>query len=475
LGTVFKSRLVRLWLLVAAFCLAWTQIGRLTGIVSRPVLEGMSGGATWWWDLPAVIHVLALAGAVGLVWFAGRLLIEDVPTPRTSGARILAAAMILLGLFLCLNQFGELDNVTSRATDFGTIHRGSTALFTGGDPYAATDGAYFYPPLLALLFGPLALLPVAAASLLFYSLKFVMLAWILAACFRLLGGDEFTGGRRALFLFGIIFMASRFWIADLQYGNTNVVILFLVIGAIVWDRDDHCLVAGLALALAVSIKIVPVVLGLHFLILGRWRTLAYFAATLVVINLLPGLLLQGHWRETWGAYLDAGVVGKLNQRLAQPDNQSLWGVVNRVFPDTPLATLRLVWFAAGSLLGLFAGLVSWASRQKKPLAQIAAASIYPLLGLLVSPGSWVVHYTAVLLPMSVLWMIALSGRGSGRWAWPLLAVTNFAFTVSGWARTTVHASITQSWFVAAAALLMVGLGIWVWNRAGSGGGRGETC
>ena len=475
LGMVLKSPLFRLWLLVAAFCLAWAEVGRLTGVVARPVLAGLTGGSLSWWDLPAVFHVLALTAAGGSAWLAGRLLVQNVPFPRSTGARILAAAVILLGLFLCLNQFGELDNVTSRVTDFGTIHRGSVALFAGDDPYAATDGAYFYPPLLAFLFGPVALLPVAAASLLFFSLKFVMLVWTLAACFRLVGGDEFTGGRRALFLFGIIFVASRFWIADLQYGNTNVVILWLVTGAIVWDRQGRSLWAGLALALAVSIKIVPAVLALHFLILGRWRTLAYFAGALVVINLLPWLWLQGHWWETWRAYLDAGVVGKLSQRLAQPDNQSLWGVVNRIFPDTPLASLRGVWFAAGSVLGLFAGLVSWASRRRGPLAGVAAASIYPLLGLMVSPGSWVVHYTAVLLPMSVLWMIALSGRWSGRWTWPLLAVTNFAFTASGWARPTVHASITQSWFVAAVLLLMVGLGIWVWSRAGGGGGTGETC
>jgi hypothetical protein len=98
---------------------------------------------------------------------------------------------------------------------------------------------------------------------------------------------------------------------------------------------------------------------------------------------------------------------------------------------------------------------------------------------MVSPGSWVVHYTAVLLPMSMLWMLALSGRWPARWparwAWVLFGITNIAFTVSGWARTTVHASITQSWFVVAAVLLMTGLGAWAltWHRGG--GDQGETC
>jgi hypothetical protein len=475
LATVLKSRVVALWLLVAAFCLAWMELGHLAGIVPRSVLEGLSGGVSLWWELPAALHVVALVGVGWLVWMTGRNLLKDVTPPRSLWGRLLVGAVVLLGIFLCLNQFVELENVITKVTDFGTIHQGSAALLTGGDPYTATDQAYFYPPLLAFLFGPLTLLPLAAANLLFFSLKFVLVVWTLAACDRLVQGNQFTGGRRVLFLFGLIFVASRFWIADLQYGNTNLLILFLVTGAIVWDRADRPLAAGLALALAVSIKIVPVVLCLHFLILGRWRTLAYFTAGLVGFNFVPWFFLQDHWRDTWAAYLDNGVEGKLNQRLAQPDNQSLWGVVGRMFPATPLADLRLVWFGCGSLLGVFAGLVSWSARRREPLVQVAAAALYPLVGLLVSPGSWVVHYTAVLLPMSMLWMLTLSGRWPARWAWVLFGITNIAFTVSGWARTTVHASITQSWFVVAAVLLMAGLGAWAltWHRGG--GDQGETC
>jgi alpha-1,2-mannosyltransferase len=369
--------------------------------------------------------------------------------------------LILLAVFLCFNQVGELANIASRVTDFGTIYHASEALYAGGDPYAATDNAYFYPPLLAVLFGPVTWLPIAPASLLFFALKFVMLIWTLVACDRLVGGDGFTGGRRTLFVLGLVFVASRFWMADLQYGNTNVVIMFLMIAAISWDRDDRPWAAGLVLALAVSIKIVPVFLCLHFLVLRRWRTLVYFSVGMALLNLLPWLFLQGHWLATWNAYFDAGVAAKLSQRLAQPDNQSLWGLLNRKFPTQPLADLRLGWFLVSGALGLWAGWVTWAARRKGPLALTAAASLYFLVGLMVSPGSWVVHYTAVLLPMVVLWTLALSDRAPGRGAWPLFALTNIAFTVSGWSRPTVHASITQSWFVLAAILLLVGLGAWV--------------
>jgi|GEM_PF-3903313 len=381
--------------------------------------------------------------------------------PRTRSAVALAAALVLLAVFLIVNQVGELANIASRVTDFGTIYRASQALYSGIDPYAATGNAYFYPPLLAFLFGPLTWLPPAPASLMYFALKMAMLVWTLLACDRLVAGERFTGGGRTLFVFGLVFVASRFWMADLQYGNTNVPIMFLVVAAITWDREGRSWPAGLALALAVSIKLVPAVLCLHFLVLRRWRTLLAFTAGLAGFNLLPWLILPGPWAGAWISYIDAGVAAKLSQRLAQPDNQSLWGLLNRLFPERPLVDLRRGWLLVSVGLGLGAGWVSWAARRRRPLALTAAASLYPLLGLLVSPGSWVVHYTAVLLPMVVLWKLALSGQMPGRLAWPLLALVNLAFTVSGWSRPTVHASITQSWFVTGAVLLMAGLGTWV--------------
>ncbi len=461
MATLLKSRLLKLWIMILTFCLTWAEVGRLTGIVHRSVLDDLFRGASRWWDQPAAVHILALVFFGLLLFLAGFRFTRGLSVPDNRYERSLAIIVLLLGLFLCLNQFSELNNVVSRRTDFGTILDGSAALFAGADPYAATDNQYFYPPLLAFLFGPLLLAPPAGASTLFFSIKLIMIIWTLLACHRLVGGNHFRAGRHALFVLGMIFVAARFWVADLQYGNTNVVILFLVIASIYFDGKDRPLPAGLTLALAVAIKIVPVVLCLHFLVRGRWRTLAAFVAGLVGFNLLPWVFLQSHWKEAWTAYLDAGVTGKLSERLAQPDNQSLWGTINRIFPAVPLSALRLIWGATSAICAVFVGFVSWRSRNHGELAQVAGASLYPLLGLLVSPGSWVVHYTMVLLPMVVLWKIALSRLAPGRWVWPLFFCTNFAFTISGWSRPTVKASITQSWFVIASLLLMVGIGVWV--------------
>ncbi len=440
-------------------------------------MDGFFFGAANWWDLPSGVHAIALTGLAAIFFLATRRILAGLFLPAGKWQWTLAVVLVLLGVFLCLNQFGELKNVDSRTTDFGTICKGSAALFNGGDPYSATANGYFYPPLLAFLFGPLLWAPLTGASTWFFSIKFIMIFWTLFACDQLVAGNRFSGERRTLFLTGLVFVASRFWTADLQFGNTNVLILFLVVAAIYFDREDRPTAAGLALALAVSIKLIPAVLCLPFLITRRWRTLVFFLVGLVGFNVLPWFVVRDTWWSSWVAYFDAGVTGKLGERLAQPDNQSLWGLINRLFPKVALSTLRWVWMALSGALAAFACSVVSQARSRGALEQIAALSLFPLLGLLVSPGSWVVHYTAILLPMVVLLTVALAGLGSNRWFfWVLFFCTNFAFTLSGWSRPTVSASISQSWFVTAAVLLMLGLGTWVLSpatsiREGSPGSR----
>lgn len=452
-----KSSLINSWAIIFVFCLSWAELGRLTGHVKRDVLDALVNAK--WWDLSSGAHIVALAILILVMFLLCLRRLRGVSIPVNNYERALAVAILLLGFYLCLNQFSELENVMSRKTDFGTIYSASLALFSGEDPYRATGNEYFYPPLLAFLFGPLTRLPLAAASTLFFSFKFIMVVWTLVACYRLVEGYHFRDTRHALFVLGLIFVAARFWVADLQFGNTNVVIMFLVVAAIFQDRNDNHLAAGLFLALAVAIKILPCALCLHFLLLRRWRTIGYFLVGLIGFNLLPWAALPQQWGNAWLAYFDAGVVGKLSQRLAQPDNQSLWGLINRMFPEDPLANLRLVWGGAAILLTSFVVLVSARVRNRADLSPVAGASLFSLLGLLVSPGSWVVHYTAVLLPMVVLWKICLKNNGLGRWPWVLFFCANFAYTLSGWSRPTVNASISQSWFVIVTVLLLVGIGV----------------
>jgi hypothetical protein len=292
---------------------------------------------------------------------------------------------------------------------------------------------------------------------LWFTIKLSLLIWTFQAVYRLVGGPGMTGANRRWLIFGMVCVSARFLFADLQYGNTNTFVLWLTVAAVSLDTDRRPALAGLALAAAISIKIVPVLFAVYFAVGGRWRVVIWTGTWILVLNLTPLLLDGGTAWEAWKTYGETGVVGKLSASLDQPDNQSLWGALNRTV-DWPLSRTRLVW---GVLSILQTATAAWVGHSLRSLGrhdstrQAGAASLFFLLGLLVSPGSWVVHYGAVLLPMTFLLRQAMKNSPPARLVWGVFVALNLVFTVSGWFRPTVRLSIEHSWFVLATLLLFV--------------------
>jgi alpha-1,2-mannosyltransferase len=280
--------------------------------------------------------------------------------------------------------------------------------------------------------------------------------WTLAAVYDLVKDRGASASRRRWIAVGVVLVAARFLLADLQFGNVNAFVLWLSIAAIVLDYKGRNVLAGLALAGAVSVKVVPAVFLVYFFVRRRYRVAAWTGVWLVALNLAPLVFEPHDLARAWASYFDTGVRGKLTSRLAQPDNQSLWGAFNRAI-DLPLARIKFVWAACSIVLAAVAAWVTREVRGKRAGGQAGAASLFFLLGLLVSPGSWVVHYVAVLLPMSYLFAAGVMGPSRPRAYAIVFIAANLIFTVSGWWRSTVRLSIGQSWFVVASGLLFLTL------------------
>ena len=367
---------------------------------------------------------------------------------------------VLVGVVF-YEQFREMQKLVGNVTDFRMFYEAAGALGAGEDPYAATDGGYFYPPTFAFYFRLLHWQPIAGASLLWFTLKLTLVAWTIKTVFRLVGGDALSGAKRRWLIFGAIVVVVRFLIGDLGYGNSNTFILWLTVAAVALDMDDRPVLAGLALAGAVSIKVVPLVFAVYFLASGRWRVLLWLAVWVVVINGLPFVAGYADAQSAWRSYFDAGVATKLNDPLAQPDNQSLWGLLNRLV-DWPLSVTRIIWLVLSMTLVGIAGWITFrlrSVRTTEPTKQAGAASLFFLLGLLVSPGSWVVHYSAALLPMTYLLIEAQKGTAPTRLLWAAFIAANVAFSISGWSRATVRWSIEHSWYVIAIFFMFVVLSV----------------
>lgn len=437
--------------------------GALAGVPTDVLASVLPGYGVWFIRIPAPVHVMAgiaLAAAAGTVlrqsgawsWLREPLGEKRAERGRGVVALVLAATLVyLVGV-----AYDEIARLLTRPTDFGAFYTAAKAAAAGGDPYAATGGAYFYPPTFAHLLRPLTWLPPGGAWMVWFVLKLWWLALAAGLCFDFLGGPLLTPGRRVGLVFGLLATTARFWVSDLQFGNSNILILVLVTGVLVLDARGRQREAGICLAVAATIKVVPALLGVYLLARRRWRAAAWAGAVFVGLNLLPLVtgpeVVAGQWR----AYVQTGVEARLADDLSQPDNQSLWGALGRMFPDAS-TTNRMAW---GILSLVLVGAGAWMAGRAREVRRAAlAASLWPGILLAVSPGSWMVHYVGIMLPMGALLRLVLGAAPPRRLYLYVFVAANLAMSISGWWRWSVRMSIEQSWYLVSLLAMLAAISI----------------
>ena len=94
------------------------------------------------------------------------------------------------------------------------------------------------------------------------------------------------------------------------------------------------------------------------------------------------------------------------------------------------------------------------SRRRGLFRQAIVAAMALALLILVSPGSWVVHYVGAFLPMAALLRLAMMRGEYQRLYIGVFAVSQFTLTISGWFRPTVSMSLSGSWFPGTIAVVL---------------------
>ena len=433
-------RILFCWCLAAMLCL---ETGVALGLIKPYLGIEIAPSLRAWWVGPALSHSIAAVGLWALLVLFSRPLF---PALRIWLIPLLSLAAA--GLFLI--EYKELERVVSTTTDFGTIYTAVRDWTHGQDPYATGAGAFFYPPTTLLILAPITVFNMAMASVLWFTFKVFLLTLGFAVLWRSFGFGALSPERR--FWAGVLMVLApaRFWITDLQYGNTNIVVAVLVIFAATWAHRFRGQRAGLSLALSTGLKLTPGFLGIHMLAVQRWRVLAGAAAVLVFLVVLVTLLGNSvDSFNVWQSYREVGVADKLGGDLSQPDNQSLYGALYRLKPPGPVR--NMLWLlCAGFLMG-------WAfltSRRSGVVDQgeLLAMAMYPLLMLLLSPGTWVVHYASLIFPLTALLWLGMF-RGGG-WFWGVYILVNLVFSGTGLWRWSVALAGEYSLFVFCALLML---------------------
>jgi hypothetical protein len=214
---------------------------------------------------------------------------------------IVFVALALVRLVAFVVAFGE----ESLQMDFAAFYTAGEALNAGLDPYRSHimrsppiwDGVdlfrhsrFLYPPLVATLFQPVALLPYHLAKLLWMILSLLALATSLILAMRVAGVASDNTAAWAVWLVVLIYHPL---LTFLERGQIDSITMLLITVGIVWltqRRREGA--AGLLLALATLLKLHTVLLIPFLLLRRRWRALAGYAAGGLLLLLLS-LVLNG--------------------------------------------------------------------------------------------------------------------------------------------------------------------------------------
>ncbi|MBO0854902.1 MAG: DUF2029 domain-containing protein [Nocardia sp.] len=281
-------------------------------------------------------------------------------------------------------------HVWSEYIDLLVYRTGARVWLRGGDlygPIPRVNGMglpFTYPPLSAVLFAPLALLPVGAAECLVLLCSMACLAvtlWLVSIRIR----PAMDPRTRAI---GLVAVVAVLGLSEpvretYAFGQINLVLMLAVtLDTLVrkpfWPR-------GLLIGIAVSVKLIPAAYLLYFLIRRDWRTCGTIVASAGGAIGLGFVLLPRDSREYWLHTMFE------TDRIGPPQyagNQSLKAFAFRLgFGDTAGTVIWIV--LAAIAIGLAAVVMKRLLDQGH---EVAALMVNAAAVLLASPVSWSHHW-----------------------------------------------------------------------------------
>ncbi len=329
-------------------------------------------------------------------------------------------------------------------------------------PLYPERGWYIYPPLFLTLIQPLNWMPLPMAAIVFEVCKWLAVLVSLRCAWDLCSpADEDVPPIVAL---GSLLLAGRFIWNDMGQGNVNCFIMAgMLVGGWLLVRG-RAVPAGFVVGLVTCIKVTPALVLVYFAYKRQWRALlGAVMAAVVGLFLWPAMwfgwsenlaLLAEWYHLVIDSFLRKAAVDSLQT------NQSLAGLINRLFTSTPALrdpevfitisvlsadTLRVI--RGGLALGIVA-LLAWSCRGRLssmsgagsadesrsdeaprygPLAFAAELGMVFMTMLVLSGISWKAHFVTLLLPFAVMLSFLADARSprSGR------AAVGAALAVSG--------------------------------------------
>jgi alpha-1,2-mannosyltransferase len=366
------------------------------------------------------------------------------------------AAYLLLSLthHQAFHPWGRLNFFDLR------VYRGAARLGLNGAPVYGGPiwhwAPFTYPPVAALAFTPLALLPLALDEILVTCFGVIAVFAIVALAFKLPMADgerapQTQQWRPVLVPFAA---GAALWLepitATLGYGQVNLLIALLIIGDL--SRGDGARSKGALIGLAAGLKLTPLIFVPYLLCSRRPRAAIVALGTFVSTIGVGYAALPGDAQRFWGdgLFFDSRRVGG----SYVPANQSLRGLILRLDPS-----IGRSWILAVGTVVALAGiaLAVLASRRGD---EAMGFSLCAITGLLVSPVSWTHHWTLAVPALLLLGVRAVRRRSTlGVAAASATALLGYSYLPKMMAKPVFAPgrSLSVVWSLGAAPYVLIGL------------------
>ncbi len=301
------------------------------------------------------------------------------------------------------------------------------------------------PPFLTFLFLPLAHLEIREAFQVWGAINLLLALAASMTIYKVL--EPYMEGKGSLNKTALLLLFYYPAFAAITIGQLSFLVLLLL--AIGWAaaRRGNNVLAGVALGLAMSLKLYVGVFLIVFLLLHRWKLLAWSLGTFAA-GALMALAVFG-----LGAYRD--YLAALGSVTWQADswNASYLGFFIRIFgglENTPLVQAPWLAYALGYGLALVSiGLLAWHSWRSRANSSTQRFDLLFSLGLVImllaSPLGWMYYFPYLIIPFLTAW---LAVKGMERWLAGLL--------IAGWVLSTIPHQVVPSAEIAPAHMFLWG-------------------
>lgn len=327
---------------------------------------------------------------------------------RRTRVLVWSAFVVWAALLLVLTLRPLLARDPARNNIYLKVFAPAAEAFAGQQDLYREDSGFRYPPLCAAALVPLTWLGDRWGSVLWRWLNLGVLLTGVLATFRAGLPVRLGPGERAAFL--LLLAPSA--VTSLNDGQTNGLLLGLLLHGVVAAMRGRGPAAGATLAGGTVIKVYPLALGLLLGVLQPRRVLPWLALALVVLFGLPFLLQEPGW--VWGqhrALVELLAAEDRTQDLANAyrDLRLVTAAMGMPMGDGPFRAL-------GGLAGLGIAVLCWSGRRRgwsMPFTHQLAFSLTMCWFMLLGPSTEKATY--ILLGPTLAWglLAAMRARSAG--------------------------------------------------------------